>query len=88
MRDIHRRIGTIEQKLRLSDKSNEVQTIVLQYVYSRRGGLRDISPGPPEVWLTYKKQFNNEPVDGYRFIYLDPDEELKARAVPKEAVRL
>ena len=86
MRDIHRRIGTIEQKLRLSDKSNEVKNIVLQYVNSHRCGPNDIPPEPPEEWLTYKRQLNKEPIGGFRFIYLDPDEELKARAVQKEAV--
>ncbi len=41
---------------------------------------------PPEEWLTYEDQLKNKPINGHRFIYLDPDEELKARAVQKEAV--
>jgi len=85
MRSVYRRVERIEQKLRLNDKSNEVKNIVLQYVNSHRGGLKDIPPGPPEEWLTYEDQLKNKPINGHRFIYLDPDEELKARAVQKEA---
>lgn len=87
MRSLYTRVERIEQKIRISDKSNEVRTIVLKGVYSRRGGLNDIPQEPPEEWLTYKEQLKNEPIGGFRFIYLDPDEELRARSVQKEATR-
>jgi len=87
MKDIGRRVKNVEKRLNLSERpENEVKNIVLQCVNTHRGGLNEIPQEHAKEWLTYKEQLNNEPVNGFRFIYLDPDEELKARAVQKEAV--
>ena len=77
--DFKRRLKRIEKKMQLMDKGNEVKTIILEYVYSRCDEPKDMPPEPVEEWLTYKEQLGNEPHNGFRFIHLDPIEELKAR---------